>query len=87
MGKEGAAAMRAVQGKVYTVGPAGSTLYPASGGSDDWAKGDLKVKYSYTVELRDEGNYGFILPANEIIPSGEEVLAFLRVIAKAVLKA
>ena len=26
-----------------------------AGGSDDWAKGKLKLKYSYTIELRDEG--------------------------------
>lgn len=80
--KEAAAAIRNVGGKVYTTGPAGSTLYPAAGGSDDWAKGDLKFKYSYTIELRDEGRYGFMLPANQIIPSGEEALAFARVIAK-----
>lgn len=85
--KEAAAAIKAVDGKVYTVGPAGSTLYPASGGSDDWAKGDLKFKYSYTVELRDEGRYGFMLPANQIIQSGEESLAFVKVLAKAVVRA
>lgn len=56
VGREAAAAIRGVDGKDYTVGPAGSTLYPAAGGSDDWAKGDLKFKYSYTIELRDEGN-------------------------------
>lgn len=58
VGKEAAAAIQAVDGKAYTVGPAGSTLYPAAGGSDDWAKGDLKFKYSYTIELRDEGKGG-----------------------------
>ncbi|KAG5684517.1 hypothetical protein PVAND_013746 [Polypedilum vanderplanki] len=34
--KEAAAAIKNVDGKIYTVGPAGSTLYPAAGGSDDW---------------------------------------------------
>jgi carboxypeptidase A4 len=87
VGKECAAAMKAVDQKVYTVGPAGSTLYPAAGGSDDWAKGDLKLKYAYTVELRDEGRYGFILPANQITKSGEESLAFLKVLAKNVARA
>ena len=29
VGKEAAAAIKAVDGKDYTVGPAGSTLYPA----------------------------------------------------------
>lgn len=35
----------------------------ASGGSDDWAKGSAGVKYSYTVEMRDTGTFGFELPA------------------------
>lgn len=64
----------------------GSTLYPAAGGSDDYAKGDLKFKYSYTIELPDEGRYGFMLPAKDIITTGEESLAFVRVIAKAVAR-
>lgn len=87
MGKEGAEAIRKVSGKEYTVGPAGSSLYPAAGGSDDWAKGVFKTKYSYTLELRDTGRYGFMLPAKEIIDTGNEVLAFMNVLAKAVAKA
>ena len=35
----------------------------------------LGVPYSYGVELRDRGRRGFVLPASEIIPSGEETLA------------
>lgn len=35
----------------------------ASGGSDDWAKGGAGIPYSYTVELRDTGKFGFELPA------------------------
>ena len=31
-----------------------------------------KIKYSYTFELRDKGNYGFLLPARYIKPTGEE---------------
>jgi hypothetical protein len=33
---------------------------------------NLGVKFSYTVELRDTGGNGFILPAKEILPSGRE---------------
>lgn len=36
--------MKKVGGASYEVGPAGATLYPASGGSDDWAKGKLLVQ-------------------------------------------
>jgi hypothetical protein len=32
------------------------------------------VKYPYGVELRDTGEHGFILPANQIVPTGEEIL-------------
>ena len=38
----------------------------AAGGSDDFAKGDAGIKYSYTLELRDTGRYGFLLPESEI---------------------
>ena len=44
----------------------------SSGTSRDWAYGVPKIEYVYTVELRDEGMYGFILPPEQIIPSGEE---------------
>lgn len=87
VGKLGAAAIKNVNGNEYTVGPAGSSLYPASGGSDDWAKGTMKLKYSYTVELRDTGRHGFMLPADQIISTGEETMAFMKVIAAAVAKA
>ncbi|KAG0055711.1 Carboxypeptidase A4 [Linnemannia elongata] len=32
-------------------------------------------KYSYGVELRDTGRYGFLLPEDEILPSSEETMA------------
>lgn len=35
----------------------------ASGCSDDWAKGAANIPYSYTVEMRDTGRFGFQLPA------------------------
>lgn len=66
------------------MGSSGTILYPAAGGSDDWAKGAYNVKYSYTVELRDSGRYGFILPANQIKEAGAEALIFADLVAKAV---
>ena len=53
----------------------------ASGGSDDWAKAKAGIKYSYVVELRDTGANYFMLPPTEIIPSGQETLEALKVIA------
>ena len=33
------------------------------------------------VELRDTGRYGFILPADQIVPSGEETWAAVTTLA------
>ena len=54
-------------------------LYQASGTSLDWGW-DEAGAYSWTFELRDTGQNGFILPPDQIIPSGEEIFeAFLYV--------
>ncbi|PYZ99327.1 hypothetical protein A6K26_009850 [Gammaproteobacteria bacterium 2W06] len=74
-------ALTAVHGTTYDIGSSTNVLYAAAGGSDDWAKGEGNVKYSYTVELRDTGNYGFVLPPDQIIPTGEETFEALKVVA------
>lgn len=43
-----------------------------AGSSIDWVKGAVGVKYAFTLELRDSGRYGFLLPASQILPSGKE---------------
>lgn len=65
-------ALESIHGIKYTVGSSAGTLYTVSGGARDWAYGVAGAKFSYTVELRDDGKFGFLLPAGEIIPSGEE---------------
>jgi hypothetical protein len=55
------------------------------GGADDWAKGAAGIKYAYTVELRDDGTYGFLLPATQIVPTGKETFAAIKAIAKAIV--
>uniref|UniRef100_A0A7M5XDB1 Peptidase M14 domain-containing protein n=1 Tax=Clytia hemisphaerica TaxID=252671 RepID=A0A7M5XDB1_9CNID len=59
-------------GTQYKVGPPSRILYAVSGGSIDYTYEKLDVVYSYALELRDTGRYGFVLPANQIQPSGEE---------------
>jgi len=59
----------------YTVGSAAKVLYPSSGGSDDWAYKGAGIRYSYTIELPDEGRYGFILPSNRIQGVANEAIA------------
>lgn len=49
----------------------------ASGGSIDWSY-NLGIKYSFAFELRDTGRYGFILPANQIIPTATETWLALK---------
>ncbi|XP_051546274.1 carboxypeptidase A1-like [Myxocyprinus asiaticus] len=55
----------------YKYGSIITTIYQASGGTIDWTY-DQGIKYSYTFELRDTGRYGFILPANQIVPTAKE---------------
>ncbi|CAG4952401.1 unnamed protein product [Colias eurytheme] len=81
VGKEIAAAIQQAGGTKYTVGSSSGVLYPAAGGSDDWAKGQ-GIKYSFTIELSDTGRYGFILPTSFIEPVAKESMAGVRVLAK-----
>ncbi len=53
------------------------------GGSDDWAK-SIGIKYSYTVELADTGNHGFVLPASFIRPVCEDFFPALEVFVEKV---
>lgn len=77
MGDAAADAINRVTGRGYSVGSAAKMLYPAAGGSDDWAKGGAGIKYSYTIELPDRGQHGFILPAQHIESVGKEAHAAL----------
>ncbi|KAG7175044.1 Carboxypeptidase B-like 5 [Homarus americanus] len=73
-------AVTAVHGEVYETGSC-ALSGPASGGSADWAKAVVDAKYSYTIELRDKGEFGFLLPEDQIIPTGEETMAGVLVLA------
>ncbi|XP_023445928.2 carboxypeptidase A4 isoform X2 [Dasypus novemcinctus] len=77
--RHAARALASLSGTVYRVGPISTTVYPASGSSIDWAY-DNGIKYVFTFELRDTGHYGFLLPANQIIPTAEETWLGLRTI-------
>ncbi|XP_058450685.1 zinc carboxypeptidase-like isoform X2 [Malaya genurostris] len=58
----------------YTIGTTADVLYVASGLSIDWAHSEHNVPIAVTYEFRDQGENGFILPADQIIPNAEEVL-------------
>ncbi|VDM53845.1 unnamed protein product [Angiostrongylus costaricensis] len=78
-------------GTKYRYGTGPEVIYPFSGGSTDWATETLKVKYSYTIELRP--NYqgiinwnGFVLDKSQLIPTAKETWAGVSVVLDEILK-
>jgi hypothetical protein len=71
-------AIRSVYGTYFDYGPICSTIYQVSGGSVDYVNDVSKADYTFTVELRDTGRYGFVLPPDQILPSGQESYAGIR---------
>jgi len=86
-GLKAVAELRKLYGTRYRVGSGADTLYPASGGSDDWSK-KVGVKYVYLLELRPEEDVfdGFILEPRYLLPTGRETWEGVKVVANAVLK-
>jgi murein tripeptide amidase MpaA len=85
MANGAAAEVKKVHGKTYEVGSTGQILYIASGSSPDWVYGAAHITYAYTIELRDTGRYGFLLPADQIVPQGEEIMPFVTYMANWIL--
>ncbi|MFN0056984.1 MAG: M14 family metallopeptidase [Planctomycetota bacterium] len=79
LGAEITAAIGSVHGATYLHGPGGLILYVASGTAQDWGYG-VASAVAMTIELRDTGQFGFLLPADQILPTCEEVFAGLRVL-------
>ncbi|CZR61472.1 probable Putative metallocarboxypeptidase ecm14 [Phialocephala subalpina] len=87
-----AKAIRISSGQQYNVasaceGAVSSRLKPAKGGyrmetgggsAIDWFYHELGVRYSYQIKLRDTGSYGFLLPKENIVPTGEEAFNALK---------
>ncbi|KIM30630.1 hypothetical protein M408DRAFT_66407 [Serendipita vermifera MAFF 305830] len=69
------ASLKEVYGTEYQYGSSCKTIYKTTGSSDDYAYDVSGVKYSFSAELRDTGSSGFVLPANQIYPSGVETWA------------
>ncbi len=68
-----ASAIAATTGKVYT-SEAAYQLYIASGTTQDWEY-SVYANSSWTIEMRDTGQYGFVLPADQIYPTQLEIWA------------
>ncbi|GIY20000.1 carboxypeptidase A2 [Caerostris darwini] len=84
--QEATKAIAEVHGTNYRIGSSTNVLYKATGGADDWAYGVAGIKYSYTLELRDTGRHGFLLPSEQIVPTGEETWAGVKAMAKEIKK-
>ena len=50
----------------YKVGSSPRIQYLAAGGSDDWAKGEMGIKWVFLLELPDKGYHRCLLPAYHI---------------------
>lgn len=81
LGRKIADAIEAFSGSAYRVGNSAKTLYPAAGGSDDWAMGVAKIPISYTIELPAGGVLGFDFPENEILSVAREMFEGFKVLA------
>uniref|UniRef100_A0A669F3E1 Carboxypeptidase B2 (plasma) n=1 Tax=Oreochromis niloticus TaxID=8128 RepID=A0A669F3E1_ORENI len=85
MVQEAAQRIKRYYRNTYTYGPGAAILYPCSGGSDDWAY-KLGIKYSFTFELQDRGEYGFLLPPSHISGACNEALLAVKTVAVKVLE-
>jgi hypothetical protein len=74
------AALKRQFGTVYTTGAVAHVIYRIGGCASDWAYAVAGIKFAYSVELRGpdvsvaSGGYGFMVPANQIVPTSEETL-------------
>jgi len=78
LGQGSCKVIESVNGMVYEYGRIYEIIYPASGSSADWGYTEAGIVFSYGIELRDTGEYGFLLPADQIVPQGEEIWASLK---------
>ncbi|KAF9106540.1 hypothetical protein BGX29_009181 [Mortierella sp. GBA35] len=73
-------ALSKVHGTQFRHGDIFHTIYQSSGTSVDYAYEVAGAKVAMAVELRDTGRNGFMLPADQILPTGEETWAALAAI-------
>lgn len=57
----------------FTFGPGGAILYKSVGNSRDHVYAIGEAEFSWTIELPDTGEFGFVLPPELIRPTVEEV--------------
>ncbi|CAG2176801.1 unnamed protein product, partial [Oppiella nova] len=75
-------AIKRTHNKIYTYGDNSDLLYMASGVSNDWVYATFGVKINFGIELRDQGQFNYFLPAPQIKPTSEEMWAAIEAIFK-----
>lgn len=74
-----------VAGTKYNISSWEYSQTEAPGKCIDWMKQIAGIKYSYGLKVRDDGtSRGYLVPATEIQPVGDEILAALSAMAKAI---
>ncbi|XP_033229172.1 carboxypeptidase B-like [Belonocnema kinseyi] len=76
LGVIAAVKLKALYGTEYKIGSAARILYPAAGGSDDWAKAIGKADIAFTIELPGTS---FVIDPSLIKPIGLETFEAFRV--------
>ncbi|XP_047998835.1 zinc carboxypeptidase-like [Leguminivora glycinivorella] len=74
IGRRAMGALSVRYGTEYVTGNIVEVLYEATGGTDEWVKEHLHVPIVYCYELRDQLQYGFLLPPEQILPTGLETM-------------
>ncbi|GAB1863716.1 Zinc carboxypeptidase A 1 [Camponotus japonicus] len=84
IGLKAIAALKKKYGTEYQTGNIAEKMYMATGTSVDYIKATYGKQITYIYELRDRDRYGFLLPPDQIIPNGEEIMDSLVVMFKEV---
>lgn len=86
-------ARSACEGNVYLADDAKATDEPrllprvelGGGSALDWLYHELKIPYAYQIKLRDMGSYGFLLPKQNIVPQGKELMGAVEYLGRFLL--
>uniref|UniRef100_A0A1I8Q758 Peptidase M14 domain-containing protein n=1 Tax=Stomoxys calcitrans TaxID=35570 RepID=A0A1I8Q758_STOCA len=66
----------------YTYGTSGGAMYLAPGATLDFAYNEADIQITYTIEMRDTGRHGFVLPPAHILPNCAETMAGIVALVK-----